>query len=345
MCLLGFFYGSQKFKIMKNNKKIILSIIIPVFNSKNYLLRCVNSFIKENMRSVEVILVDDGSTDGSSQICDSLAHQYTFIKVKHIRNSGVSTARNVGLENANGKWIAWIDSDDTVREGYIEVVKQLIKLDYADIYQFHYETGNNFKKEKKVVFDKSKLLARSKSTVMADLPRYEFGNYLWCRIFKKELFSNIKFPDKNNCEDAAVMVDICEKANSFYLYDAVLYYYWDNDNSFSSHQNMLRNPLLLRDWFVSNKNLMDKLKKRGYFAAYNYSKTEVLKIAYTITKAVDFEGIESKDIYEEANTIVNNYKYYINEDTSLKERCIFFLRHYNYRMYKLLMHYKYQKSH
>ena len=139
------------------------------------------------------------------------------------------------------------------------------------------------------------------------------------------------------------MVDICENASNFCLYNDVLYQYWDNVGSFSSHQNMLQNPSLLHDWLISNKKLMDKLKKRKYTLAYSYSKAEVLKISYIITKAVDFEGIDDPNIYDTANLIVNNYKKYINKDFSFQSRVILFLRRYNRGLYNWLMLQRYKK--
>lgn len=96
---------------MKEN--IILSIIIPVYNVEKYLCNCLDSIISNN-NNIEVILVDDGSTDSSAKICDDYSIKYKFIRSIHSKNYGVAHARNVGLRLAKGEWISWVDSDDMV---------------------------------------------------------------------------------------------------------------------------------------------------------------------------------------------------------------------------------------
>lgn len=91
-----------------------LSIIIPVYNVEDYLHRCVESILVQDYYNYEIILVDDGSTDSSGAICDELAREHSFIRVIHKSNGGQSSARNVGLEEAVGKYIWFIDSDDYI---------------------------------------------------------------------------------------------------------------------------------------------------------------------------------------------------------------------------------------
>lgn len=89
-----------------------VSVIVPIYNSENYLKKCVLSILNQTYANLEVILVDDGSSDGSSKICDDYAIQDNRVKVVHIPNGGVSNARNVGIQQAIGEYIAFVDSDD-----------------------------------------------------------------------------------------------------------------------------------------------------------------------------------------------------------------------------------------
>lgn len=107
---------------MKND--ILISIIVPVYNVDKYLSQCLNSLIISNMEEIEIILVDDGSTDRSGIICDEFANKYSFINVIHKRNEGLSSARNDGIKSARGKWISLIDSDDLVVKGYLNIIKK-----------------------------------------------------------------------------------------------------------------------------------------------------------------------------------------------------------------------------
>ena len=100
-------------------KEALVSIIVPVFNVENYIEKCLNSIINQTYKNIEVILVDDGSTDNSGNICDVYSKKYNFIKVFHTKNGGVARARNIGLKNVTGKYITFVDSDDWIKEDYI----------------------------------------------------------------------------------------------------------------------------------------------------------------------------------------------------------------------------------
>lgn len=99
----------------------MISIIIPVYNSSKTLRQCVDSILRQENNDLEIILVDDGSSDGSGAICDSYVNQDKRIRAFHKKNGGVSSARNLGLDNANGEWICFIDSDDYVSDNYLTI--------------------------------------------------------------------------------------------------------------------------------------------------------------------------------------------------------------------------------
>lgn len=101
-------------------KNPLVSIIIPVYNTKPYLERCIQSIVHQTHKNLEILLIDDGSTDGSSGLCDRFEEQYANIHVVHLENSGVSAARNRGLDIAQGEFILFIDSDDAVSNSYVE---------------------------------------------------------------------------------------------------------------------------------------------------------------------------------------------------------------------------------
>ena len=102
-------------------EKDLISIIIPVYNVEKYLKECVDSVRKQTYKNLEIILIDDGSKDNSGKLCDELAKEDNRIKVIHKENGGLSDARNVGIENATGEYIQFIDSDDFVEKDMIEI--------------------------------------------------------------------------------------------------------------------------------------------------------------------------------------------------------------------------------
>ena len=104
-----------------------ISVIVPVYNVEAYLERCVESILQQTYAHFELILINDGSTDSSGQICDHLASQYENIKVYHIENSGVSNARNMGIQLATGSWVTFIDSDDFVTQDYLATLASAVE--------------------------------------------------------------------------------------------------------------------------------------------------------------------------------------------------------------------------
>ncbi len=109
--------------------KPLISIIIPVYNVEPYLKRCIDSILSQNNNSWEAIIVDDGSTDGSSVICDEYARIDDRIHVYHKENGGVSSARNLGLDNAQGEWVVFVDSDDEITPDYLTIPQKYIDSD------------------------------------------------------------------------------------------------------------------------------------------------------------------------------------------------------------------------
>lgn len=112
----------------------VVSIIVPVYNAEKTLKRCVNSIINQLYKDWELLLVDDGSTDDSSIICDEYAQQDRRIRVFHKQNGGVSSARNVGLDNAIGEWVTFIDSDDWIEKRMLNIFNIVSNVDLICCY-------------------------------------------------------------------------------------------------------------------------------------------------------------------------------------------------------------------
>ena len=119
------------------SKDVILSIVIPVYNVEEYLDICLKSIIDNHKDGVEILLVDDGSKDSSSLICDRYSEDYEYIKVKHKKNGGLSSARNVGIKESSGKYIWFVDSDDYIKDGSIEKIIKLANKDVDLIISSH----------------------------------------------------------------------------------------------------------------------------------------------------------------------------------------------------------------
>ena len=125
------------------------SFIIPVYNTKKYLERCIQSILKQSYQHYEILLIDDGSTDGSSEFCDSLSKIDNRIKVFHQVNSGVSTARNNGIKHGVGDYIIFVDSDDWLSLNYLECIEYLTSSSDSEIYCYNNFTTSSYIKENK----------------------------------------------------------------------------------------------------------------------------------------------------------------------------------------------------
>ena len=132
---------------MKSHNSVLVSVIVPVYNVESYLSKCVESIKDQSYSNIEIILVDDGSTDSSGKLCDEFVKSDGRIKVLHKVNGGVSSARNLGIDICHGEYITFVDSDDWVEQNYIEVLLNEILTDANQLVFCKYDilTNGNFK--------------------------------------------------------------------------------------------------------------------------------------------------------------------------------------------------------
>lgn len=123
-----------------NEKNQLVSLIVPVYNARDYLDTCVDSLLHQTHADIQVILVDDGSTDGSADLCDAWADKDARVMVIHRANSGVSAARNAGLDAADGDWLEFVDADDWLEEETVEELLELVHDRHAQMAIFNYRS-------------------------------------------------------------------------------------------------------------------------------------------------------------------------------------------------------------
>lgn len=168
-------------------KDIELSIIIPIYNSEKYINNCINSIINQKGIKFEVLLIDDGSTDNSSQICDNYAQLDTRIKVFHKENGGVSSARNLGIENSRGKWITFIDSDDWLNSEYIQSINNILNLN-IDLTIYNYISFLSKKRQEQGRFILQEGIHNDVNSLLNMALQLEIASLSTCTsIYKKEI--------------------------------------------------------------------------------------------------------------------------------------------------------------
>lgn len=176
--------------------EVLISVIVPIYNVEKYLKKCVDSIINQTYRNLEIILVDDGSTDYSGIICDKYLEIDTRIKVIHLKNSGVSSARNKGIEAASGDYIIFCDSDDYIKETLCEDLKNIILDNKNSFVICGYEIHNErLKKRYKILFDYNQEKSFLKNKEFFELYEKNLFNYPWNKIFDKNIIlkNNIRF--------------------------------------------------------------------------------------------------------------------------------------------------------
>ena len=204
-----------------NNK---ISVVIPVYNTAKYLTKCINSVLNQTYKNLEVILVNDGSTDESANICDKFSNRDNRIKVMHIKNSGPSHARNIGMEVSTGQFIGFVDSDDFLEKDMYETLLNLIQDYEADI------AGCSFYRilDNKIIpsYYSGKIRQFDTVSALEELIRSRgLNSNVWNKIYKKDLIKNIKYPLNMHAEDVMFNFKVFAQAKKLAYIDIPKYYY------------------------------------------------------------------------------------------------------------------------
>lgn len=226
------------------NNKPLISIIVPIFNSKLYLDKCINSIISQSYKNLEIILINDGSTDSSFEICKKHAELDKRIKIINKKNGGAAQARNIAINKSKGEYLAFVDSDDYVHVNFIETLFENAKSKNADIsacnYYCDYNDGrivNRPNKPNKKDFDNLQAvrdLLLENSTL---------ETILCNKLFKRKLFmdNNLKLIEGEIYEDTRIMYRLAFYAQKITFINKPLYYYLQRDGSVMNHGVNLNN--------------------------------------------------------------------------------------------------------
>lgn len=210
----------------------LVSVIVPVFNCEKQLSRCLDSLRGQSLENIEIILVDDGSTDASPSICDQYADRDARIVVKHQENAGVSAARNKGIRLARGNYIMFVDSDDYVEQDFCRLPYELAERTRAELVVFRFDIlrdGNVV-----VIGGPAERYSGLKSSDDA-LRLFVYADvYVWNKLYRTDLFRNVSFPNVSRYEEHGVTHRLIHAAEHVYFTDEVLYHYVDYSDSLSS---------------------------------------------------------------------------------------------------------------
>lgn len=216
----------------------IISVIVPIYNAEEYLDKCITSIVNQNYFHLEIILVNDGSTDRCAAICNEWKKKDSRIKVIHQINQGQSVARNAALDCCNGRYVVFVDADDYVDADYIGYLYDLLTRNDSDIAICEYQmvTSNGIKLNKVFDDDKQWKLDTKQALVELCLEK-KFSSSPCAKIYKKELFDDIYFPNGRVYEDLATVYRLFLKAEKIVFGRCCLYYYLRHNNSTMTTQN------------------------------------------------------------------------------------------------------------
>ena len=224
---------------MSKKEKALITVIVPIYNIEEYIAPCVKTIINQSYKNLEILLVDDGSTDNSPKICDKYKESDKRINVIHKKNGGLSDARNVAIEKAKGDFIFLLDGDDTIHERIIEVLHQNIKKYKADIATSSFLQFEDGTKPRAINLSKSCVKCLDTEGALENM-LYQKGctNTAWGKLYKKELFDNIRYPKGELYEDLATTYKLFSKAKRIVVDDRKMYNYRQRygsivNNSFS----------------------------------------------------------------------------------------------------------------
>lgn len=205
----------------------LISVIVPVYNVEKYLKKCVDSITSQTYKNLEILLVDDGSTDSSGQICNEFEKNDARIKVIHKKNGGLSDARNAGLDRAKGQYYAFIDSDDYIQDNTIEIMLNAIKKNKSEIAVCNMI---RFLEEGETV---QFYCPTDHEVLYQGNQRYKTLNQpsVCNKLFEAELFEGIRFPKGKYYEDTFVYHEVLYRANNIVLTGTDSYWYLSREDS------------------------------------------------------------------------------------------------------------------
>ena len=265
--------GNTNFENIKGCKMHMLSVIIPVYNSSKYLRECIDSVLNQSYKKFEVILVDDGSTDKSVEICDDYAKKYHNIKTVHINNSGSFQARKVGVQLADGEVITFIDADDWIDDNAYEELMNIYNQYLPDIILFSYQVENkgslseNYYRDG--LYDSEKIEKDIINGMMYDckIGGRKINPHVGCKLFKKSIFEEVTSDIIKRVgwgDDALVTYPAISLAQSLYINNIPYYHYRINETS-QTHNFNTNNLIELTNFYNCITYAFEKVNKKNYF--------------------------------------------------------------------------------
>lgn len=315
-----------------------ISIIVPVYNTEKYLDRCIQSVLAQTYTNWELLLIDDGSTDSSGAICDKYAAQDSRIKVFHKANGGVSSARNLGLDNAKGEWITFVDADDWIKPNFLSNLASLIgtEIDLVISYaERHYIDGA-------IQIESYPAQHITQENFHSAFTDYDLHWHTspWGKLYKSAICKSLRFIYGMPIgEDLVFLYSYLSDCKSLYISSNTDYCYLvDNPHSLTKKSHHYQVELFIyrhvyecTQKIISNRKITntDALNKcKWIFASYTRRVLNALYQSSDITKTQRIEFIQLLDLH--------SYTTYIDKPSIREFFYIFLIKHRAYNLYDFI---------
>lgn len=294
----------------------LVSVIIPVYNTEKYLEKCINGFINQTYSNLEIILIDDGSTDNSPLLCDRFKYIDHRIKVIHKKNGGLSEARNVGIEASTGELITFFDSDDYVDQNYIEYLYYLKNKFQTQISTCYYnivsENGTILSRKKENV---EKLL--EKEEVLEKMLKDDDITVSACfKLYNKSLFRNIKFPVGKLCEDNGTTYKIIDSSITKIAYGSLAYGYY-----------VMRKGSIMRSEFnIKKLDMIEMTEQMCNYLSLKYPSLNILikrrriYARFNVLCQLNYDNEKDKFFIDSLSKYILGNKYFILSNIKIPKR-------------------------
>ncbi|SEQ06244.1 glycosyltransferase family 2 protein [Epilithonimonas lactis] len=293
----------------------VISIIVPVYNVELYLQDCIDSILNQTYKQLEIILVNDGSTDGGGEICDEYAKCDDRIKVIHKKNGGLSDARNTGIQVCKGEYISFVDSDDILHVEFINVLFQNLISNNALISCCNFQSFTDSSDLNYDLYETEvEIFTGNEFLGMLYDPKWVPQNVvMWNKIYHKSIFEKLRFPLGKLHEDEFVFHEIYDGKKTIVYTDVKLYFYRKHGASITKNYSLQNyydakeahikriefGKVIMNRAFVNNTKL--NLLKKTIHAFYSFSfdknvKKEILKKPYWILQLYLKKHYNAKEI-------------------------------------------------
>lgn len=254
--------------------KTLISVIIPVYNTGEELIKCVESIINNIYTNIEVMIIDDGSKFETAQLCDICCNRFSNVKVFHRENEGVSASRNFGLEHCNGEYVMFVDSDDLLKEDTIEFLYNLCCKHDADFAMAGYTECLNKGKSIGINTTGEEFIWEDGEILREFLIGGKIGWNVWAKLYRKSILKEIRFPiGKRTAEDMFFIYQVCRASSKAVLNCVSVYNYVKQSSSAMADSNCIK----FFDTYEMIKSVWSECEKADNTEQKNNGKTFYVK--------------------------------------------------------------------